>query len=216
MYSKQEIDELQRMIEDGNKASGGLQKSVSLFYGIVGEFRFHVIHTSPVKLNLSLGFTRFTAGWYIVVIKRRAPVALIGGHYVFHCEEVLIVPIDTKPDRTTEELRLLQAFQQVDLSKNFYFSYTYDITNTLQRNLTRPMTRSQHLAESSLPVDERQPHDINDKFVWNHNLLHSALVDLPEPSHWVLPIIHGFVDQASQYTCLYPNKHYVDPCARLS
>jgi hypothetical protein len=33
--------------------------------------------------------------------------------------------------------RYLQIFNQVDLSKNFYFSYTYDVTQTLQSNMTR-------------------------------------------------------------------------------
>ena len=34
-------------------------------------------------------------------------------------------------------VRYMQIFGQVDLSKNFYFSYTYDITQSLQVNMTR-------------------------------------------------------------------------------
>jgi hypothetical protein len=50
------------------------------------------------------GFTRFTAGWYAVIIRKRAAVALIGGHYIYHCEETQIVTISTvKPERTSEE-----------------------------------------------------------------------------------------------------------------
>lgn len=106
--------------------------------------------------------------------------------------------------------RLLNIFQQVDLTKNFYFrcasrtpitlrltrfrSYSYDLTNTLQINLTRP---------TSYPT-------FNQHFMWNHHLLEPAF-DLGDEhdgengrtrghhkcSSWVLPFIHGFVDQAS-------------------
>lgn len=70
-----------------------------------------------------VGFIRFTAGWYIVLIKSRAAVALIGGHYVYHCEESMILPVNgnMKPEKPAEEQRLYNAFQQLDLSKNFYF-----------------------------------------------------------------------------------------------
>jgi hypothetical protein len=79
---------------------------------------------------------------------------------------------------------MVNTFQSVDLSKNFYFSYSYDITNTLQTNLTvSPENRKW-----------------NTRFMWNHHLLEPAF-DLEEPkgrSRWVLPLIHGFVDQASK------------------
>lgn len=85
--------------------------------------------------------------------------------------------------RSTQETKLVNTFQSVDLSKNFYFSYSYDITNTLQANLT-------------ISPDHRK---WNTRFMWNHYLLAPAF-DLEEPkgrSRWVLPLIHGFVDQAS-------------------
>ena len=87
-------------------------------------------------------------------------------------------------------------FRQVDLSKNFYFScvallyhsliisYSYDITNSLQTNLIVPPSRRQW----------------NSRFMWNHHLLSPAF-DLSLPrgrARWVLPLIHGFVDQASE------------------
>lgn len=97
------------------------------------------------------GFIRFTGGWYMVLIKQRAAVALIGGHYIYHCEEADTLPIsqNIKLDRPSEEARLLAAFKQVDLSKNFYFSYTYDLTNTLQANLTRLPDKGQPATAST-------------------------------------------------------------------
>jgi hypothetical protein len=88
---------------------------------------------------------------------------------------------------------MVNTFQSVDLSKNFYFSYSYDITNTLQTNLT-------------VSPDHRK---WNTRFMWNHHLLAPAF-DLEEPkgrSRWVLPLIHGFVDQASE--CLHERSMHV-------
>jgi len=92
--------------------------------------------------------------------------------------------VSPKAVRSAQETKLVNTFQSVDLSKNFYFSYSYDITNTLQTNLTvSPENRKW-----------------NTRFMWNHHLLEPAF-DLEEPkgrSRWVLPLIHGFVDQASK------------------
>lgn len=54
-----------------------------------------------------MGFVRFTAGWYAILIKQRAAVGLVGGHYIYHCEESLTVPISTnaKPEKPSEETR---------------------------------------------------------------------------------------------------------------
>ena len=92
------------MIENGNKSTGGLLRAIPLFYGIVGEpipqYRAKSAYAETVE-----GFTRFTAGWYAVLIRKRASVALIGGHYIFHCEESIVVPIHSKPERNAEEAR---------------------------------------------------------------------------------------------------------------
>lgn len=56
----------------------------------------------------------------------------------------------------------------MDLTRDCYFSYTYDLTNTLQTNM---------LAASS----DGGPPKINDMFVWN-TYLKQPLVDLAPPS----------------------------------
>ncbi|SCV68789.1 BQ2448_910 [Microbotryum intermedium] len=174
IYSRDEIELLKETLSAGN--AGGLRKVDGTFYGIVG-------------------FIRFTDPYYIVLIKRRQHVALIGGHYIYHCEEVVLRPITLSAvtTRSTEEARRIHAFQGVDLSKNFYFSYTYDVTHTLQHNLTRA---------GGAPLDDdggggNDPLKMyNDKWVWNRFLLKPAFVHLKQDSPWVLPLIHGFVDQA--------------------
>ena len=52
-------------------------------------------------------------------------MALLGGHYLYHCESTDIVPIsfNHKVEKPAEEQRLMNIFKQVDMSKNFYFRY---------------------------------------------------------------------------------------------
>lgn len=94
-----------------------------------------------------------------------------------------------------EILRYITTFQNIDLTKNFYFSYTYDVTNTLQVNMTRPP-----IERKDSPTNKQSvPSGHNDMFVWNHYLLKSGFKDLNSRSGWILPIIYGFVDQASKF-----------------
>ncbi|THH08331.1 hypothetical protein EW146_g9035 [Bondarzewia mesenterica] len=167
VYSGKQMTAMLKMLDDGNKACGGLGKP-RVFFGIVG-------------------FIKFTAAWYMILITKRSVVALLGGHYLYHCENTEIVPIcpSYKIDKPGEEQRLMSIFKQVDMSKNFYFSYTYDLTSSLQSNLT-----SQNLC-GDWPF--------NDRYAWNYRLFAAAFKDAERSrmrSHWVLPLIHGHVDQA--------------------
>ncbi|SNX83694.1 related to FIG4 - polyphosphoinositide phosphatase family member [Melanopsichium pennsylvanicum] len=194
VYSRSQVAELLEMIREGNRATGGLHE-VGRFFGIVG-------------------FIRFTSTYYMVLISRRSVVALIGGHYIYHCDETVILPVchqsvlASLPGRTKlmeqEEARLLHLFKQVDLSKNFYFSYTYDLTKTLQDNLTStpgdPLEQASSISPSKQPITAW---GYNEKFIWNHHLLLPAfaasehLQPHQDPrNEWVLPLVYGFVDQA--------------------
>ncbi|KAH9834386.1 SacI homology domain-containing protein [Rhodofomes roseus] len=169
VYSGKQMSAMLKMLEDGNRGSGGLGRA-RVFFGIAG-------------------FVQFTAGWYMIVISKRSVVALLGGHYVYHCESTDILPVcfSHKIDKPAEEQRLMNIFKHVDMSKNFYFSYTYDLTSTLQHNLTR----------TGLPPHRRWM--LNDRFAWNNHLLTSPFNDGKSPAsknHWLLPLIHGHVDQA--------------------
>ncbi|KAE8217376.1 hypothetical protein CF319_g8520 [Tilletia indica] len=193
VYTRSQVIDLLSMIREGNKSTGGL-KEVGRFFGIVG-------------------FIRFTSTYYMVLIARRSVVALIGGHYIYHCDETRIIPVchssvlSNMPGRTklleAEEARLLATFRQVDLSKNFYFSYSLDLTRTLQDNLTALPESSPPEPSSSQPGSPSvSAWGYNEKFVWNHHLLLPAFretINSPADSdgnEWVLPLVYGFVDQA--------------------
>uniref|UniRef100_A0A7N5KG72 FIG4 phosphoinositide 5-phosphatase n=2 Tax=Caniformia TaxID=379584 RepID=A0A7N5KG72_AILME len=102
----------------GQKGSSGLFRAVSAF-GVVG-------------------FVRFLEGYYIVLITKRRKMADIGGHAIYKIEDTNMIYIPNDSVRIThpDEARYLRIFQNVDLSSNFYFSYSYDLSHSLQYNLT--------------------------------------------------------------------------------
>ncbi|KAI7907384.1 SacI homology domain-containing protein [Cokeromyces recurvatus] len=179
LYTEQEMTRLLKMIEDGNLSVGGLQLSPMRIYGIVG-------------------FVRFTQGWYMIFITKRRRVAILGGHYIYHIDETRLVPINPgetaatkiKIDKNSDEARYVATFQNIDLAKNFYFSYTYDITNSLQNNMTQPPLTTTNKNDDTPGLLH------NDMFVWNHYLLSSGFKNLNSRSGWILPLIYGFIDQA--------------------
>ncbi|KAK7474795.1 hypothetical protein BaRGS_00033976 [Batillaria attramentaria] len=130
-YSRTEIRSVLSMIDGGNKSkraaqgSSGLSKTTSAF-GIAG-------------------FVRFLEGPYIILITKRKKAALIGPHTIYKIEDtsMLYIPNDTVRYVHPDESRYVRMFQNVDLSSNFYFSYSYDLTHNLQYNLAKTQRPTQ-------------------------------------------------------------------------
>lgn len=122
-YSGKQMSAMLKMLDDGNKSSGGLGKA-RIFFGLAGTHSQSAdFHLKQNVYLLIKGFIRFTAGWYMILITKRSVVALLGGHYLYHCENTDIVPVcfSHKLEKPAEEQRLMNIFKQVDMSKNFYF-----------------------------------------------------------------------------------------------
>lgn len=144
-----------------------------------------------------LGFIRFTEHYYLCAATKRSPVALIGGHFIYHVDATELVPLVhssqyRKPDRKSEEARFAATFQSLDLGKTFYFSHTYDVTHTLQYNLIRDKRRALREFDSSSGLQS----EFQEMFVWNFSLLRPVIQVLPDAFDWFVPITHGFIDQA--------------------
>ncbi|KAL3426024.1 Polyphosphoinositide phosphatase [Phlyctema vagabunda] len=195
VYTKMEMSQLLNAIDDGNKASGGMRLKSST-WGL-------------------LGFIRFTGAYYMLTITKRRQVAMIGGHAVYQVDGTELVPLTTaassrfKPDqRNTEEARFLGILNNLDLTRSFYFSYSYDITHTLQHNI---MTEREAIAKGvAYPHD----HEYNSMFVWNSYLLQPASAALKNTYDWCLPVIHGYIDQAA--LSVYGRSVYITVIARRS
>ena len=178
VYTKEKMNETLKTVDEGNKSSGGL-KLKSSTWGL-------------------LGFMKFTGDYYMLLITKRSQIAVVGGHYIYQIDGTELVslaptsPTRSKPNHHPEEARFVSILHNLDLSRSFYFSYSYDMTHTLQYNICRE--RGALLQD---PPSCRTS-SFNDMFIWNHHLLEPAARVLRNMYDWCLPIIHGFADQASK------------------
>lgn len=163
-----------------------------------------------------LGFIRFTDDYYLCVATKCSQVAIIGGHFIYHIDETKLIPLALRyrrPYKYSDEDRLLSIFKYLDLGKTFYFSYSYDITNTLQTNLTQLRPHNKIWKE-----DENNAYhpksNLNERFVWNKLLLEPVLMTDIATYEWFQPIVHGFIDQAS--ISIYGRKLFITIIARRS
>lgn len=91
----------------------------------------------------------------------------------------------------------------MDLTRDFYFSHAYDLTNTLQANVSGAMNADsaassgavntarssfEGVGSKSVRVSRPRPHD---RFIWNHHLAFNLFRRL-STSRWVPPLVHGF------------------------
>uniref|UniRef100_A0A8C6T3R1 FIG4 phosphoinositide 5-phosphatase n=1 Tax=Neogobius melanostomus TaxID=47308 RepID=A0A8C6T3R1_9GOBI len=228
VYNQQEVRELLGRLDLGNrtkigqKGSSGLSRAVTAF-GIVG-------------------FVRFLEGYYIVLITKHRKMADIGGHSIYKIEDTSMIYIPNDSVRVThpDEARYVRIFQNVDLSSNFYFSYSYDLSHSLQYNLTLlqrpyelwssvPISSDDEMHRKSkqdcfdifedegLPTQgESESHPCNCspyyKYVWNAKLL-ERVKDIVHPD-WLMYIIHGFCGQSK--LLIYGHPLHITLIARRS
>jgi phosphatidylinositol 3,5-bisphosphate 5-phosphatase len=86
-------------------------------------------------------------------------------------------------NREIAELRYQGLFQVVDLTKNFYFSYTYELTRSVQEN---------YCICSNKPIP---PPPTKDMYEWNYFLTNTefsnCLQDTTSRYYWIMPLVHG-------------------------
>ncbi|XP_078036879.1 polyphosphoinositide phosphatase FIG4 isoform X1 [Augochlora pura] len=191
-YNQDEIKDLVKMIDMGNRTRAGQRNNISgvaravSAFGIVGsnykestpdngvsEESEHQESQKPLHKPTQtkftwktmwqresfprlvpafglLGFVRFLEGYYIILVTKRRRVAVIGHHTIYKIEDtsMIYIPNDSVRVFHPDEQRYVKMFQSIDLRSNFYFSYSYDLTHTLQYNMCTP----KHI-KSDMPND---------------------------------------------------------------
>ncbi|ORZ38373.1 SacI homology domain-domain-containing protein [Catenaria anguillulae PL171] len=162
-----------------------------------------------------MGVVRFVEGYYLIAIVQSTEVATLGPHSIRRVDETRLLPIANpayvKWAKRADEQHYVNAFQTVALQQDLYFSWSYDVTRSLQHNIlsraARPLASTCHkVAARAMGSAATTPQLGNDgMFTWNaHHLRIAALglgieLSLPSPvsnpSAWFAPVIQGFVGQ---------------------
>ncbi|XP_025420076.1 polyphosphoinositide phosphatase isoform X2 [Sipha flava] len=159
-----------------------------------------------------VGFVRLLEGYYMILITKRRRVAMIGREIIYKIEDTSMIYLPNEAYRipNVNEPRYLKIFQSVDLSSNFYFSYSYDVTHTLQVNMSIAQNIPNDLSDGEcLFVTRSSPNKI---FIWNDYLLKDVINKI-HPD-WILNIMHGFISQSN--VSIFGRPIYITLIARRS
>ncbi|KAL1206829.1 Phosphoinositide phosphatase SAC3 [Cardamine amara subsp. amara] len=165
-YSKKECYELLKRIHEGNKATGGL-RLVTLCYGIIG-------------------FVKFLGPYYMLLITERRQIGELFGHSIYAVSKSEIVALQNSTvqcniGNSRDENRYKRLLCMVDLTKDFFFSYSYNIMRSYQKNVCNYKTG--HILYEKM-------------FVWNEFLTRGIRYHLRN-TLWTVALVYGFFDQAS-------------------
>ncbi|KAM3759471.1 hypothetical protein ACB098_01G122700 [Castanea mollissima] len=160
LYSPKEIKNLLQRIDEGNRATGGLTP-VAKVYGIAGCIKF-------------------LESYYLILVTKRRQIGSICGHAIYSIDESQLITIphvsvQTDLAHSKTELRYKKLLSSVELTKDFFFSYTYPIMQSLQKNV-------HFMGEQGMPYDNI--------FVWNAYLT-EAIRSRCNNTIWTIALVHG-------------------------
>ncbi|PRP89541.1 hypothetical protein PROFUN_00805 [Planoprotostelium fungivorum] len=132
-----------------------------------------------------LGIIPLLSGRHLIVITKRNRVGSILGRDIFKIVETRIVTVsvdDThlREEEKREEKEYLSLLSQFLESSNFYFSYNYDVTHTLQR------ISAFSEEEMREPLWKR----VDERFFWNKFICSDLIQN--NLHEWILPVMDGF------------------------
>ncbi|XP_028752162.1 phosphoinositide phosphatase SAC2 isoform X1 [Neltuma alba] len=184
IYSEIECYDLLRRIDEGNRSTGGL-KFVTTCYGIIG-------------------FVKFLEPYYMLLITNRRKIGTICGHTIYTITKSEMIPVPhpsvrSKMAYSKDENRYKKLLCSVDLRKDFFFSYSYHVMRSLQKNLSDNGTTGQKLYETM--------------FVWNEFLTREIRNNLLNTS-WTVALVHGFFKQVK--LSIFEREFYLTIIARRS
>ena len=216
VWSRSEIDKFLETINLTNRDTGGI-KHIMDAVGIVG-------------------FPRFLDCYYISLITQSKKVGCINNKTIYQVKQVEIIPIQgngknrgynavahlwstinntfNKSALEIAEARYVGLYNFLDMSKDFYFSYDYDLTKCLQLNFTSSLAKHKKTKNKVKihPTDNND--DGNNKsrmnsqtevpkamfkedFLWNYYQMKEFkdVVGDTDTYLWYIPLIHGSFHQ---------------------
>ncbi|WVZ25597.1 hypothetical protein V8G54_004141 [Vigna mungo] len=198
IYSEIECCDLLRRVHEGNKSTGGL-KFVTTCYGIIGFIKFlepyyMLLITKRRKIGTICGHNI-----YAITKSEMVPIphSTVRSKMAYSKDENSLYPqcgllqsnllIFLSVEQSSLllcnfliERRYKKLLCSVDLAKDFFFSYSYNVMFSLQRNLSDHNTTGQSLYDTL--------------FVWNEFLTRGIRNNLQNTS-WTVALVHGFFKQ---------------------
>ena len=77
------------------------------------------------------------------MITQKKKIAKIGDHKIYQIKDIEMIQLFkwVSSMRKKDEEKYIDLFKQIKISEGFFFSYTYDLTHTLQNNICKQIKK---------------------------------------------------------------------------
>jgi len=129
------------------------------------------------------GLIKLMKEHYLIIVTNASIIGTLNGSNIYTISDTALVPLTYRRRKTIDDDRYKSILQYMQLNKGFYFSYSYDLSNTLQTNYSKSET-------------------INLRFIWNSHLLdmfismfHAVEISSNTLDRWLVYVMHGCIKQ---------------------
>ncbi|PAA52869.1 hypothetical protein BOX15_Mlig019972g2 [Macrostomum lignano] len=157
-----------------------------------------IVGTPPTTIYGLWGVLQLLSGPHLLIVQARRHVGNLRGHSLWRVESADILPYCRSSLHLTETAAAdneiyLQLVRESLRTPGYYFSYTTDLSRSLQsacRYAAESVDYTATPAAAAAVVDATPLCDrADDRFVWNYN----SLIKLRRFPRFALPVVHGFV-----------------------
>ncbi|CAG61198.1 uncharacterized protein GVI51_K00143 [Nakaseomyces glabratus] len=145
---------------------------------------FPVAAKSTIKVAALLGFIRLKLNKYAIIADTVEESGRLDGHIIYKVVQHSIVNAKRSSRIDKDEAEYLKLLEMQLKNSTLYFSYTYDLTNSYQRN--------EHIKS---PVGSPYWKTCDKRFFWNHYITEELRSLAQEDSNvevFIQPIIYGY------------------------
>lgn len=164
------------------------------------------------------GFIKLLDTYHLILVTKSSIVAEMHRHVIHTIDSTITIPLSVKSNYNADESRYRAIINKVNFTNGYFFSFTYDLTNNMQKNciLTNGNVnaRSDNIDTSckgygsgkvSFDNTNEGVSKCNDMFAWNYYAAQPFLsMAINRNSNrdnygvkWVVPVIFGFIQQFS-------------------
>ncbi|CAN6178957.1 unnamed protein product [Urochloa humidicola] len=170
VHSQSDYLDLLKVLDEDHRSTGGV-KFVTNCFGIIG-------------------FIKFLGPYYMLIITEQRKIGDIFGHPVYQVTKTAMIELSnskTKPKiiNSKDEYRYKKLLQTIDLRKDFFFSHSYHIMRSFQKNFSDP----------------KEGWELYDTmFVWNE-FLTRGMRNILKTTLWTVALVYGFFKQDKLAIC---------------
>ncbi|CAL5037301.1 unnamed protein product [Urochloa decumbens] len=170
VHSQSDYLDLLKVLDEDHRSTGGV-KFVTNCFGIIG-------------------FIKFLGPYYMLIITEQRKIGDIFGHPVYQVTKTAMIELSnskTKPQliNSKDENRYKKLLQTIDLRKDFFFSHSYHIMRSFQKNFSDP----------------KEGWELYDTmFVWNE-FLTRGIRNILKTTLWTVALVYGFFKQDKLAIC---------------